>query len=68
MRTTVNFQDLTNDGSFTVAFESLGNSLDIWRKIIKDNEKKFAYLIMKVYVVCTHRGDSNEYTQYTIMI
>ena len=23
---------------------------------------------MKLYVVCTHRGDSNENTQYTVII
>ena len=23
---------------------------------------------MKLYVVCTHRGDSNEYTQHTIVV
>ena len=30
--------------------------------------RKFSYFIMKLYVVRTHRGDSNEYTQHTITV
>ena len=29
---------------------------------------KFSYFIMKLYVVCTHRCDSNEYIQHTIVV
>ena len=29
---------------------------------------KFSYFILKLYVVCTHRGNSNEYTQHTIIV
>ena len=29
---------------------------------------KCSDFIMKLYVVCTHRGDSNEYTEHTIIV
>ena len=30
--------------------------------------RKFSYFIMKLYVVCTRLGDSNEYSQHTIIV
>ena len=47
--------DSTTDDSFTVAFESEGNSLNISRKqIFRDVFNTFAYFIMKMYAVYIH--------------
>ena len=64
-----NLNSLNIYGLFTMAdlnlFLSLQNSSDSSRKQIL---KKIFYFIMKLYVVCTHRGNSNEYTQHTIIV
>ena len=59
------------DGSFTMANSNSFLSPYEILPLTQENKYivKFSYLIMKLYVVCTHyRGDSNEYTQHTITV
>ena len=52
---------MANSNSFLSPYEVL--------LIAQENKYlgKFSYFIVKLYV-CTHRGNSNEYTQHTIIV
>ena len=67
-----NPDDSNTDDSFTMAnsnsFLSPFEILPIAQEIKYSGN--FSYVLMTLYVVCTHlnRGDSNEYTQNTIIV
>ena len=70
-----NLNSSNTDGSFTMAnsnlvFESLWNSSDSLRKQIFREIFLFYHIIVCwVYSLeSPHRGDSNEYTQHTIIV
>ena len=65
-----NLDSSNNDGSFTMANSNSFLSPYEILPLAQENKHlgKFSYFITKLYVVCTHRGDSNEYTQHTIIV
>ena len=60
------------DGWFTMAFDSLRNSSDNSRKqigLLKDFFLFYHEIVCRVYSLePPHRGDSNEFTQHTIIM
>ena len=69
-----NFNSSNTDGSFTMANSNSFLSPYEMLLIAQENKyfRKFSYSVKKLYVVCSlespHRGDSNEYTQHTIIV
>ena len=61
---------LKTDGLFTMANSNSFLSPYEVLPIAQENKYlgNFSDFIVKSYVVCTHRGDSNEYTQHTIIV
>ena len=70
----LNFDSSNTDGSFTMASSNSFLSPYEILPIAQENKYlgSFSYSIMKLYVVCTielpHWGNSNEYTQHTIIV
>ena len=55
--------------SFTMAKSNSFLSPHEILPIAQENKNVVFFIFnMKLFVVCTHRGDSNEYTQYTIIV
>ena len=66
-----NLNSSNTDGSFIMANSDSFLSPNEILPLAQENKYlgKFSYFIMKLYVVCTDWwGDSNEYTQHTIIV